>query len=738
MASLSAAAPDQRPASSFQDHVIRQTFPAAHPWLAVGILVAAVVLAYRGVWQAGFIWDDDIYLTHNPCIVGPQSFVDIWTSRHARICPLVISSFWLQFQIWGMRALPYHLVNVAFHAGTAVALWRTLQVLGVRGAWLGAALWAVHPVQVESVAWISELKNTQSGFFFVLCVYFYARWEKGDAVSRKHYLLAILFGAAAMASKSSAVVLPPVLLLCSWWLTGRLPLKRWLTILPFGLLAVATVALSVWSQNLEGANEPEWARSGPERLITAANVIWFYLGKLAWPEPLIFIYPRWTLNASAWSEWLPVVAGALLVSVLVVLRRAWTRAALFAGGVFVIALLPVAGLVDHYFLRYSFVGDHFQYLASMGPLALAGAGLTTLGNVLGRKSWDVLSLLCGAWVVILGYVSAAHVPVFDDDVKLWTDTLQRNPDCWLAANNLGVAYMAGGSPELARRLYEQVLQRDVQAHLAPASAPGNGALPAPVKGSGRSLSQESSLFNNLGLAETSLGQLPKAMESFRKALALSPANGEAHLNLANGLLKTNRFPEAVAEYRQSMLTLMPKASTYQSLASALQSAGDLDAALENFRKALALEPDSALLRYNLGNALAQAGRMGEAVDAYDQALKRAPDFTEAVHNLAWVLATTADDAVRNGQRAEEVLKRSLDLPGGREPLMLRTLAAAQFEVGQKESAIQTAQNALLLATAGGGAGLAEALKTDLESYRQGKPVRIALGRPVPPARPEKK
>ncbi|MDB6137463.1 MAG: hypothetical protein JWO94_535, partial [Verrucomicrobiaceae bacterium] len=419
------AATDSSAATSFQDHIIRQTFPAAHPWLGVAILVAAVLLAYRGVWQAGFIWDDDVYLTHNACIVGPLGFAKIWTLEQARICPLVISSLWLQYQLWGLNALPYHVVNVALHAGSAIMLWRALQVLGVRGAWLGAALWAIHPVQVESVAWISELKNTQSGLFFVLCVYFWAKWEIGGGVSRGQYGLAVLCAALALASKSSTVVLPPVLLLCSWWLNGRVPFRRWLAIIPFGLLALAAVAASMGSQKLEGAYEAEWARSGPERLITAGRVIWFYLGKLAWPQPLMFIYPRWTVNPAAWFEWLPVAALVVLAACLALVRRPWVRPVVFAGGVFVVALLPVAGLIDHYFLRYSFVGDHFQYLASMCPLALAAAGLTTLANRLGRPFWDAASFVCAILIVGLGYVSAAHVPIFENDIKLWSDSLAR-------------------------------------------------------------------------------------------------------------------------------------------------------------------------------------------------------------------------------------------------------------------------------------------------------------------------
>lgn len=736
MSSSRPAASESPAATSLQDHVVRQTFPAAHPWLAVLILVAAVVLAYRGVWHLGFIWDDDIYLTRNRCIVGPLHFTDIWTSMHARICPLVISCFWLQFQFWGLNALPYHLVNVGIHAASAVVLWRTLQVLGVRGAWLGAALWAIHPVQVESVAWISELKNTQSGLFFVLCVYVYAQWEKAGGVSRRQYMLAVLFAALAMASKSSTVVLPPVLLLCSWWLTGTVPFKRWLAIIPFGLLALATVALSVWSQNLEGANDAEWARSGPERLITAGRVMWFYLGKLAWPQPLMFIYPRWNVNPASALEWLPVVACVVVaLGLLLLVRRVWARAAVFAGGVFVIALLPVAGLVDHYFLRYSFVGDHFVYLASMGPLALVAAGITTLANRLGSKSWDAISLVCGAVVVLLGFVSAAHVPIFKDDITLWSDSLERNPGAWIAANNLGTAYLSIGRPDLARQHYEQVLRKDGKNALAA----GNMGVAIMNSSSAKdaesfyqnaikTFPQEGSIFNNLGLAQASQGRYKDAIVSYRQAIAVSPKNGEAHLNLANALLSTGQFAEAVQHYRESIKFLSPTSATYHSLATALLSAGDADAALEYYQKVLALEPNSVVLHYNLGNALAQAGRTKEAVEAYERVLRlQGPGFAmvEAVHNLAWVLATTTDDAVRNGKRAVEVLQFIKDRSVAQEPMMLRVQAAAEFETGEKDKAMATARNALLLATVSHNMVLEHDLKADLEGYQQGRPVRNA-------------
>ena len=719
----------QTTAGSFLDHVIKQTFPSTQPWLAIILLVVAVVLTYKGVWTAGYIWDDDLHVTRDPCIVGPLGFIDIWTTKYARICPLVISSFWLQYQAWGINALPYHLVNVVLHTASALLLWRTLLILGVRGAWLGALLWAVHPVQVESVAWISELKNTQSGFFFVLCLFCYAKWERTGATSRWLYGLALLCGAAAMASKSSTVVLPPVLLLVSWWFTGKMLRGRWLAVLPFAVMAAATVAWSVKSQTLEGGINPELARSLPERVITAARVVWFYLGKLAWPDPLIFIYPRWEVNAAAFAEWLPVaalVAFAGAVATLAWRGYPWARAVMFAGALFVIALLPVVGLVDHFFLRYSFVGDHFQYLASMAPLALAAAALVALADRLGPRLWDAASLVCIAAVLACCWLSYAHVPVFNNNIVLWRDTFIRNPDCWLAANNLGVAYLEAGQPDLAQRHYERLLRNHPQ---VPAGAdtgrPDQAA--QHYDQMAKSFASSGSIRNNMGLTLMTQGHFKEATAWFEQALLADPHDGMAHLNLANALLTTHRYPEAVEHFQKSMETVPATAATLQRLATAMLGEHKLDEAIETYHKAMKLDASSAQLHYNLGCTLAQAGRLHEAVDSFETSVKLAPGFLAAMHNLAWVLATTADDTVRNGARALEVAQRMQSLPEGDGPMMKRALAAAQFEAGQHDEAIKTVQNALLVALTARDSGLAAVLQSDLDGYKQGKPVRNAAG-----------
>jgi hypothetical protein len=290
-----------------------------HHWTLGSILVLSVVLAYTPVWRAGFIWDDATHLTANPCIVGPLGLKEIWTTSAADICPLVFTTFAAEHALWGLDPLPYHLVNVLIHGACALLLWRVLRSVRVEGAWLGAALWALHPVEVESVAWITEMKNTESALFFLFSILYFVRWLTArDAAEptggERNYALSLLFAALAMASKSSTVILPIVLCLSAWWMEGRWSSRNAIRVLPFFVLSIASSALSIWTQGLQLATftDPQWVRSWPERLVTAGDAIWFYLGKLLWPNPLITIYPRWQLNAAHWSAYLPLLAVVVL------------------------------------------------------------------------------------------------------------------------------------------------------------------------------------------------------------------------------------------------------------------------------------------------------------------------------------------------------------------------------------------------------------------------------------------
>ena len=411
----------------------RQLFLAGRGWPWGLLLVLAVLLAYGPVWRAGFVWDDSSILTANPCIVGPLGFRQIWTTHFADICPLTVSAFWLEHALWGLSPVPYHVVNVLLHAANALALWRVLRCLRVPGAWLGATLWAVHPVEVASVAWVAELKNTLSGLFFLGSIFFFLRWlrtgenrgERGRA-GWFDYGLSLLCAALAMASKSSTVVLPVVLGLCAWWMEGRVRRRQFISLSPLILMAAAASAVTLWTQRLSLArmnwalpSDGQWARPWPGRLVAAGEAAWFYLGKLLWPHPLIAVYPRWQVDAGRWLEWLPLLAAVALLSLLWRRGSPWGRACLFAFAYFLVALLPVLGLLDGTDFRYSLVYDHFQYLASMGPLALAGAGMARLAHHTppGRTDWP-RALGAGA-LLALGTLSWQRSEVYRDEETFW-------------------------------------------------------------------------------------------------------------------------------------------------------------------------------------------------------------------------------------------------------------------------------------------------------------------------------
>ena len=222
-------------------------------------MLLALLLVYAPVWHAGYLWDDDTLLTANPCIVGPLGLGEIWTTPHADICPLTLTTLWLLHKLWGLAPLPYHLLNVALHGVGARLLWQVLRRCRVPGAWLGAALWALHPVQVESVAWVSEIKNTQSGVFYLLAILFFLRWrDQASAAEQagarrggtwRAYALTLLCTALALASKSSTMGLPVVFGLLIWWRERRVRARDLLALAPVFGLSLASGLASLWASS---------------------------------------------------------------------------------------------------------------------------------------------------------------------------------------------------------------------------------------------------------------------------------------------------------------------------------------------------------------------------------------------------------------------------------------------------------------------------------------------------------
>jgi len=738
-------------------------------WLWVFVLIGLVCVAYVRVFNAGFIWDDESHLTQNPCIVGPLGLKEVWTSGRAIYYPLVLTTFWTLHKFVGLSPWPYHLLNVLLHAGSAVLLWQVLRQLNVPGAWLGAALWALHPVMVQSVAWVTELKNTQSGFFYLLSVFCFLKSEaaiQGRALSDSSlrqtgehrfllFGLSLSFFILATLSKPSVVMLPVVLFLCIWWRAGRPHWHDVLALAPFVFISALASAWTIFEQKFHaGATGAEWEQTWPDRLIIAGQAIWFYLAKLIWPHPLIFIYPRWEIDSSQLTAYLPLLATLTGLLVLWLNRAKWSRAVFFAVAYYVVSLFPVLGFFNVYFFRYSFVSDHFQYLASMGPLALVGAGVTILVGrfcetpLKAAFDTDALQLsaeaaqppgalkkatllgICGVLVLSLVFMTWRQTAVYQNLVTLYTATLTRNPGCWMAHYNLGIALNKQGDPDGAIVHYRQALE------LRPSYAEAHYNL-------GRLLLQEGQLdeaishyekaleispgdadaHNNLGAALLASGRVDEAIAHYREALVIQPDRADASCNLASALLSKNDLDGAIAYYSACLATSPSQPEAQYNLASALFRRGRTDEAITHYQKVIELSPDNADAHANLGSAFLAKGRVPDAIAEYSDALRITHDNVAAQSNLAWLLATAADPALRNGPEAVRLAERaeSESSRGENHPVVLRILAAAYAETGRFVEAKKAAEQALEAAQIQGNSSLSSALRSEISLYELGLP-----------------
>lgn len=727
-------------------------------WLWGFLLIALVFIAYAPVFGAGFVWDDESHLTQNPCIVGPLGLKEIWTSMRAVYYPLVLTTFWVLHKFVGLNPLPYHILNVLMHAGSAVLLWRLLRQLGVRGAWLGAALWALHPVMVQSVAWVTELKNTQSCLFYLLSIFCFLNWEEHSQTWKSPIKSALLFSSSlvcfvlATISKPSVVMLPIVLALCVWWRRGRIGWKDGVLLAPFLLISAFASAWTIWEQKFHAsAVGPEWAQTWPERLIIAGQATWFYLGKLVWPQPLIFIYPRWEIHLWQWMAYVPLLAATLGLIVLWALPGRAGRALFFAAAYYVVSLFPVLGFFSVYFFRYSFVSDHFQYLASMGPLALAGAAIATLvgrfcetppelasdtdalqssSNNIGvaRGRLFLGSLGCSILLLSLAFLTWQQTTVYHDLITLYTRTLAKNPACWMAHYNLGIALQDHGETDQAITHYRQAIDLrpgygEAHYNLGRLLAE-KGEFSDAIKHYEATLAinpADAEAHNNLGATLFQAGRVDDAIAQYQEALAVRPDYTEASCNLADALLSKGDMDGAITHYRTCVAVLPNHTEAQYNLASALLRKGWIDEAIIHYEKALELVPGNADAHANLGSALLAKGRIAEAIRQYREALTLAPENVAAQTNLAWLLATSPDSSLRNGSEAVLLAEQASRSSGGKRPLVLRILAAAYAEAGRFSEARATAYEALQAADDQGNSALSDFLRKEIALYESGQP-----------------
>jgi protein O-mannosyl-transferase len=574
-----------------------------HDWVLGLLLVAATIFAYQPAWHGGRVWDDDKHITQ-PGLRSLDGLVRIWTEPGAvqQYYPLAHSVFWIEHKFWGDATTGYHLVNILLHAFSALLLVRLLRQLGVPGAWLAAAIFALHPVEVESVAWISELKNTLSGVFYLSAALAYLGFDRNR--NPGNYAAALTLFLLGLMSKSVIATLPAALLVIFWWQRGKLSWKRdVLPLAPFFIVGIGAGLFTAWvERRYIGAQGSEFDFSLVGRFLIAGRAVWFYLGKLLWPVDLAFVYPRWLVNEkAAWQYVYP--AAALLLFGLLAWQHRDRRGPVAAMLFFVGTLFPALGFLNVYPFRFSFVADHFQYLAGLGPLTLAAAGIATLPCLSQRKNLFIAPTMCAALLVVLGTLTWAQCRTYATAETLWQSTLRLNPDCWMANYNLGLDYLQAG------RLEGSITHFQKAAEINP---------------------DDAQTHNNLGFALLADGRIPEAVAHFEKALVIQPAFPEAYYNMGRAFL-TNHQP---------------------------------DVAIDCFQHSLALKPNVADINFSLGETLLAQGRASDAAVCLVKALELRPAFARAHEQLAEALLSLArkPEAIAHFRRARQLALAQSD-PG---------------------------------------------------------------------------
>jgi len=479
-----------------------------------------------------------------------------------------------------------------------------------------------------------------------------------------------------------------------------------------------------------GAAGSGWNLSLLQRCLIAGHAFWFYLGKLFWPHPLIFVYDRWTLDPSRVSAYLPILAVMAGLLILWLKRGGWGRPVFFALAYFLVSLFLVLGFFNIYYFRYAYVSDHFQYLASLGPITLAAAGISTaFGFVRVRRPLLEL-MLCSILLLVLGGLTWRQCRTYVDGETLWRTTIAQNPGSWMAHNNLGYLLLHQG------RLVEALTHLRNAVELEPDDATvqdnlGSALLAEGEKDEAFARFREAlkvqpdyaPAVNNIGNVLLEEGRTDEAISYFRKALTLQPGLAEACYDLGNAFLQKGDLDAAIRQWQKTLKIQPDYALAHNNLGNAMLQQGELDPAIRQFQLALKSQPDMVDAQNNLASALLQKGRLNEAIEHWQDALALRPDFVPAQNNLAWVLATCPLERLRNGPKAIELAEQANRQSGGQNLVILRTLAATYAEGGRFTEAVEMARQALQLATEQHNTGLADSLQQQIGLYQMGMPFR---------------
>lgn len=494
-------------------------------FLRAAFLIITIFAVYYPAMYGGFIWDDNKYVSENPLLMTPDGLKRIWFSTDvpSQYFPLTYTTFWLESKLWGLNPTGYHIVNITLHSVNALLVWLLLSRLSVPGAWLASAIFALHPVHVESVAWITERKNVLSCLFYLLSITAWLKFiDKSASGSWKYYILAILLYLLALFSKTTAVTLPATLLVIYWFKERRLGWKAVLNVMPFMVLGLIMGLITMWWEyHHQGTQGKEFAFSAVERILIASHALWFYPYKLICPSSLTFSYPRWELNPTNILEYRWLALSIIAMATLWRFRSIVGKGFIVAIAFFAVNLTPMLGFISLYTFRYTFVADHYQYIASIGLIALFAAVITQISGAR-LKAQLIFSFLV---LTVLGIMTWRQTHIYRDAETLWRDTIKKNPSSWMAHNNLGNLLAKDKKLEEAIKHYRETLRLKLdypEAHY------------------------------NLGKALVKMGKVEEAFLSYSEAVRIYPNFAEAHYELGNVLVGMRRLKEAAVHYRETL------------------------------------------------------------------------------------------------------------------------------------------------------------------------------------------
>lgn len=614
--------------------------------LRVAVIILTGLAIYWPALQGDWLWDDHLLIAENRVVHDPAGLWRIWFDPGSMIDfqPVKFSVVWLQWQLWGARPLGYHLTNLALHLIGALLIWRLLARFGLRQAWLGGLIFAVHPALVESVAWMAELKNTLSLPPFLIAVLCYLDYEERGRV--RDYLLALGWFLIAMLVKPTMVMFPFVILLHAWWKQGRLGWRDLKAGAPFLVISLVLgwIAIVVLHAHTSENSMPVLGGAS-SRLACAGLSLTFYFWKSIWPVGLMPIYPKWDVDPPSVLQFLPWMGWVGVIGWCWLRRKTWGRHALLGLGFFILMLLPFLGFVAGSYMMFTWVMDHVVYIPIIGLIGLAVAGIDAVGRKIPATYRPAGGGIIGATILLMAWQGRVDAARYQSQETLWTYALEKNPEAWVGCNILGNVRVRQGRLDEAIAFYERSLR------LQPRGAEAENNLGGVFGKMGQKAEARNHLlraeeldpeyadsYGNMGQLLMLEGRLPEAIDQFQHALQLNPDYVEAHSNQGIALQKQGRLAEAAAQFDEALRLDPACIDAHMNLGVILVNSGHLPEAKQHFEQAVQLDPQKPEAHNNLAGALYLLGEVPESIRQWEIALSLDPGNASARSNLEKVRA----------------------------------------------------------------------------------------------------